>query len=61
MERLTELVRILYKAVVRPAAAVVVTVGTVLTISLLATEHYVLAVPVGLSTGLLAAYLATRR
>ncbi len=61
MERLTELARLLYKAVVRPAAAVAVTLGAILTIGLLATQHYALAIPVSLATALLVACLATSR
>ncbi len=56
-----ELARLLYKAVVRPAAAVAVTLGAILTIALLATQHYALAIPVVLATALLVACLATSR
>ncbi len=59
MERLTELVRLAYKAVIRPAAAMAVTLGAILTIGLLATQHYALAISVGLATALLVACLVT--
>ncbi len=59
MERLTELAHLLYKAVVRPAAAMTITLGAILTIGLLATQHYALAIPVGLATALLVACLVT--
>ncbi len=61
MERLAELARLLYKAVVRPAAAMAVTLGAILTIGLLATQHYALAIAVSLATALLVACLATSR
>lgn len=61
MPRLRELARLLYRTLARPAAAMAVTLGAVLTIGLLATERYAPAIPVGLATALLVALLATSR
>lgn len=61
MQRLRELAYLLYVAAVRPVLAAAATLAIILTIGLLATQHYALAIPVVLATALLVACLATSR